>query len=112
MDDLWKLFDFDSDGAITQEEYRRGCLAHPELISQLGLGRTWAPLCAPTAALAVQTDGGLLACTFLMIGKAEAASAKIGKRVLMGQHKWDFMLSVMIGIHVRLSVGSLTPQDL
>ena len=41
MDDLWKLFDFDSDGAITQEEYRRGCLAHPELISQLGLGRTW-----------------------------------------------------------------------
>ena len=41
VDDLWKLFDFDSDGAITQEEYRRGCLAHPELISQLGLGRTW-----------------------------------------------------------------------
>ena len=35
------------------------------------------------------------------LGKTEQASAKIGKRVLMGQQKWDFMLSVMIGIHVR-----------
>jgi hypothetical protein len=40
-------------------------------------------------------------------GKAEQASSKIGKRVLMGQHKWDFMLSVMIGIHVRVRLRSL-----
>ena len=47
-----------------------------------------------------------------MLGKTEAASAKIGKRVLMGQHKWDFMLSVMIGIHVRsLAAKSRMPCD-
>jgi hypothetical protein len=54
VEDLWKLFDFNADGAISREEYRRGCLAHPELIAQLGLGRTPLPI-----ATHAQTDRGV-----------------------------------------------------
>jgi len=40
VEDLWKMWDFNSDGTISLEEYCRGCLANQEFIAFLGGHRT------------------------------------------------------------------------
>ena len=42
VEDLLRIWDFNADGAITIDEYKRGCVSHPEVITQLGLTRTCA----------------------------------------------------------------------
>ena len=45
VEDLWKMWDFNSDGTISLDEYCRGCLANQEFIAFLGGHRTWMGAC-------------------------------------------------------------------
>jgi len=75
-EDLIKMWDFNKDGKITWTEYRDGCMQHEGFIKNLG-------------ALAV----------------VHKNQKRVGKKVFLGQGKWDFMLSVMFGL--QLSVEKL-----
>ena len=77
---LFLMWDFNQDGKITWQEYHEGCMQHETFIKNLG---------ALTSVLPKQPTG------------------KVGKKVFLGQVKWDFMLSVMFGL--QLSVEKLSP---
>ena len=77
VDQLWDLLDADGDGSVTWAEYRDACTQHRALIEGLG-----SPVNVVSSA------------------SSSAPSARVGRLVFFGQAKWDFMLSVMLGLQM------------
>ena len=69
-------------------------------LSSAATVRGWA-LAAALAARATERASARFPLESRPPEKSEQAATRIGRRVLLGQQKWDFMLSVMIGIQVR-----------
>jgi Ca2+-binding EF-hand superfamily protein len=86
--ELLSLFDGDNDGSISWEEYRDGCLRHPEFVQDLGLKNDINM--AETQAHGEATGG-----------KTKESNKMQG--LFFGSQGFDFMLSFMMGL--ELAVG-------
>lgn len=83
--DLIGMLDFNDDGKITWQEYRDGCIKNESFIKNLG------------------------ALHFTLLKPPK----KTGKKVFLGQNKWDFMLSVMFGLQMSVErLAKIPTRDL
>ena len=92
VDKLFTSFDKDQSGTLTWEEYKRACEQESIYFESL-MGHTAtqrADSCAAASGAVVTADAD-----------ATGANAR-GSRLFFGQEKWEFMLTLMLGLQIAI----------